>query len=310
MKGNITVNPGIHNLQIFFALGVFLSAIIAISWRLYVGIVTVTSLHAGTTAISHIPKSSVQAPSLNQLEKKHREEWIQLLQRNPQTYMIYRSQVTGHIETIKLTSVTESVTDFEVEVIGSGVCTLFVGVPRAKIDFLLSPVETCGSEGMLPLLSQDRIARMRQQSLLTSDSLRFSESNRLCFSVDSAVFRAACDDSHRVPLVAVLVSKSHIELTVSMCRSTQLTASGIHQYLLSHTSPECIRVSPVYVQNVEECMICYDLRSDTVILDCRHCCMCSTCIARLNEARCIVCRQNFSKYLSIRPRGPFENVSV
>ena len=302
MNSIITKTPGIHNLEIFLALGLLFCACAIVVYRVYSCFLTLAAIKQGTSAISYIPKSSVQAVELNDIEKKHREEWIQMMQTNPRSYMIHRYHVTGHAENVKLVTLAEAgSTELEVEVQGSGICTIFVGVPSAKIDSLISPVQG-GSEGTLPLLSQDRLAQLRQQSLFASDAVRFTQSGKLTFSLESASFCNAFEDRLRIPFLALLVSQSHVELTACVSRSTRFLPSDMHQFLLSHTSADCLRILPVFVQNMEECMICYDLKSDTVILDCRHCCMCSQCIGRLNETRCIVCRQHFTEYLNL-PRS-------
>lgn len=300
MNGIIFKTSGIHNLEIFLALGLLICACALVTWRLYSAFITFAALHQTKCAISYIPKSSVQSVELTNLEKKHKDEWIQLLQTNPRSYMIPRAQITGHTENMKLTNIREYSTEIELEVIGSGTCTLFVGVPKARLDSLIVPAQST-SAGTLPLLSHDCMAQLRQQSLFTSESVRFDQCTKLSISIDSRAFRNACEDPLRISLVAVVGTQSHNEVTTVSCRAEgQFLVSGIHQFLLSHISAECIEIFPVFVQNMEECMICYDSRSNTVILDCRHCCMCSTCIGRLNEPRCIVCRANFSQYLQDR----------
>jgi len=51
-----------------------------------------------------------------------------------------------------------------------------------------------------------------------------------------------------------------------------------------------------------ECLICMEQTRDTVVLPCRHLCMCATCAAtfRLRTSNCPVCRQKVSALLQIQ----------
>ncbi|CAJ1413499.1 unnamed protein product [Effrenium voratum] len=46
-----------------------------------------------------------------------------------------------------------------------------------------------------------------------------------------------------------------------------------------------------------ECMVCYDRRRSVIVLPCRHCSVCVSCLRALRDERCPLCRSTFSAYL-------------
>lgn len=46
-----------------------------------------------------------------------------------------------------------------------------------------------------------------------------------------------------------------------------------------------------------ECMICYERQRSVILLPCRHCSACMTCLLAMREEKCPLCRDPFSAYL-------------
>lgn len=46
-----------------------------------------------------------------------------------------------------------------------------------------------------------------------------------------------------------------------------------------------------------ECMICYDRQRSVILMPCRHCSVCASCLRALREEKCPLCRSTFSAYL-------------
>jgi len=62
-----------------------------------------------------------------------------------------------------------------------------------------------------------------------------------------------------------------------------------------------------------DCMICYARPKNVVLLPCRHCSVCHSCLRSLRDEKCPLCRSNFSSYMTCpvsrgtapaRPQGP------
>ena len=47
----------------------------------------------------------------------------------------------------------------------------------------------------------------------------------------------------------------------------------------------------------EKCVACLEEERDTILLPCRHLCICSQCFELLTLDRCPVCRREFTNYL-------------
>lgn len=52
----------------------------------------------------------------------------------------------------------------------------------------------------------------------------------------------------------------------------------------------------------KECVICYTITKDTVVLPCRHMCLCIQCsqIVRMQTNKCPICRTQVSGFLQIK----------
>jgi len=53
----------------------------------------------------------------------------------------------------------------------------------------------------------------------------------------------------------------------------------------------------------QECIVCLGLEKDTMILPCRHLCLCHSCAIQVSMEmrKCPICRNNISSMLNLRP---------
>lgn len=52
-------------------------------------------------------------------------------------------------------------------------------------------------------------------------------------------------------------------------------------------------------ENENDCMICYARPKNVLMLPCRHCSVCHSCLRSLREEKCPLCRTSFSSYLTL-----------
>eukprot|EP01066_Platyproteum_vivax_P003450 Platyproteum_vivax@DN14373_c0_g1_i1.p1 len=50
--------------------------------------------------------------------------------------------------------------------------------------------------------------------------------------------------------------------------------------------------------NDRDCLICMASPKDTMLLPCRHCCLCYNCLRNLTREKCPICRSNFSAFVT------------
>ncbi|CAE8679030.1 unnamed protein product, partial [Polarella glacialis] len=56
-----------------------------------------------------------------------------------------------------------------------------------------------------------------------------------------------------------------------------------------------------------DCMICYSRPKNVLLLPCRHCSVCHSCLRSLRDEKCPLCRSSFTSYLTLplpRARPP------
>ena len=55
-------------------------------------------------------------------------------------------------------------------------------------------------------------------------------------------------------------------------------------------------------ESQKECVVCYTANKDTVVLPCRHMCLCIDCsqIVRMQTNKCPICRTTVSSFLHIK----------
>ena len=55
-------------------------------------------------------------------------------------------------------------------------------------------------------------------------------------------------------------------------------------------------------ESQKECVVCYEANKDTVVLPCRHMCLCINCsqIVRMQTNKCPICRTTVSSFLHIK----------
>lgn len=89
----------------------------------------------------------------------------------------------------------------------------------------------------------------------------------------------------------------------SPTRQGGLRAEVLHQVVLGDGFAD--RILGIYGFEEEsadgtgevECMICYDRPRSVILMPCRHCSVCCSCLRSLRDERCPLCRSTFSAYL-------------
>lgn len=279
------LTAGAHNLKIFLLASFLVGYAIYFTYRLVIARETARAIRNSAKGISFVPKSSALIQhDFNWLSLRHREEFIRLTQKGPSNNRIDRRILTGHLDNVKF-----SQTGIEIELIGQGEGVVLFDMDIKGFDRILSIDQGRTGSNELPLLTSDRLVQLRNRAKSYGAPFRFSGDQKVLIPDDLS--RSPQED--RVPYVVAISSQSHIELTFFNARSV----CGSVQLLLPYTSSGALHVVPLYFQNVDECMVCYDRKSNTVVLNCRHCCICTDCIAQLRDNRCIVCRRTFTQYL-------------
>lgn len=276
---------GAHNFDVLLFASFFVGYSIYMTYRLVIARDTARAIRLSARGISFVPKSSALIQhDFNWLSLRHREEFIRLTQKGPSNNRIDRRVLTGHLDNVKF-----SQTGIEIELIGQGEGVVLFDMGIKGFDRILSIDQGRTGSNELPLLSSDRLVQLRNRAKNYGAPFRFSGEHKVLIPDDPS----RTVEEERVPYVVAISSQSHIELTFFNTRSV----SGSVQFLLPYTASGAVHVVPLYFQNVDECMVCYDRKSNTVVLNCRHCCICTECIAQLRDNRCIVCRQTFTQYI-------------
>jgi hypothetical protein len=290
---------GIHNLQVIIWTTIWLLFVNILGIRLVQAITARKTVLCSRRGIAYIPKASAELSCFDSLLLRHKEELILGLQQGPRSHRIESRSVTGHVDAVRF-----SPASVEVDVIGSGECVVLFGVSSGNLDTYIraDPLVT-GNPTSVPLISSDRISQLRSRCVEYTAPLSFNRNTKLIFPLPPD-FEETTD---QLPYVILTDIHGFTELTIFQSRS--ITASV--QILTSKSQPGAVHALPIYSQNVDECMVCYDMKSNTVILNCRHCCICTNCIPRLRDNRCIVCRRKFTQYLFLPREGEsVERVNV
>ena len=85
---------------------------------------------------------------------------------------------------------------------------------------------------------------------------------------------------------------------------TSLPLTGVVQRVVMGTANGFLELADVFGLETEgeeggQCVACMSEPKDTIVLPCRHLCVCSDCFDQLPTDRCPVCRTAFSSYLRI-----------
>lgn len=284
MPSTILNTSGEHNAAcILWCITVTIVAVSLAMKIIYAVIMKKTAL---TKGMAYVPSGALGIKSLLWITPRHREEFILLTQSTPRPYALPLRFVPGHVEQVKEVSGSH----VDVEVTGSGECAVLWGVSKE-----------CLKEKQTTLA---RFDALKQYAMVTSELIQFESSKQLRFSMTHA--RDEFFDHEKIPLIVYLISDATIEITtVSRYVRESSDVCAYSQILISES--ESMSIIPIFSQNVDECMVCYDARSNVIILDCRHCCICYTCLQRLRNSRCIVCRHRFNKFLFLPPSGHISN---
>lgn len=267
------MGPGQHNIQI---IGYIVFAVSALGYLIFRGLVLLRTRELLMKAgISFIPQSSVASLQFRILTRSHKQEIMTLLQKTPVSYAIKTAHVPAHVETVK-SLIHGDELKVELEVSGKGECFALIGLTARDL-------EECAYR-------HDYGSLLKQRAASYSSVASFTDSGSVSLSIPIGMETYG-------PITICLTGDNCVEFTVASA------SAQIHQFISIQPHPGLIHIVPIFSQNIDECMVCYDANSNTVVLDCRHCCMCTGCIRHLRDNRCIVCRQNFHQYLYLPRPG-------
>jgi len=222
--------------------------------------------------VSYVPKANIvlATTSRRDIGDNKINEFVRLCLLEPVSHCISLITVKGHCEDIRLNEPGDGV---DVDVIGNGRICLF---------WNLNDVRT--------IMTRDNWGRLGIRPFTTRATIEFARTG---------------EDFVR-SVVAVIISEDEtvMEITRKIFNSTAAVQT---QYIIEDL-PTADSASVVNVQDIftgmgqEECMVCYERRCNTIIVPCRHCSVCTTCMRQLREPRCVVCRHNYHTFLFL-PTG-------
>ena len=296
----IETTVGIQTTQVFFFMASIFAFLFFLLWRLIAIYRSHTLLTIGYRGISYMPKTSLESLEIWGLIPKHQDEFVRLLQKAPQPYLTQLVEVPCHADVLKFDIKPNGDLTVEVHLVPGSVgasCQLFVGVPFTAIE---------------TFVDTQQVDDLRRTSI-TYSGATLSEVAHFSLSLTelSLEYRQQVDQLSMVPLLVLVSNGTHTELTLGFTQSLAQGApvSRTEQLVLSRGSREFIHLKGVFTglgsnQDGDDCFVCYDQKSNTVLIPCRHSCICTRCIRQLREPKCIVCRHHFSEYLFLR-RGEF-----
>lgn len=134
-------------------------------------------------------------------------------------------------------------------------------------------------------LSHDQLQASNLELIATNDALctRITDLER---SLDEAQVRVATTESQRQMITVVRRSEPEPQYQST---STSNLQELINQMEIDELNDLSEKIKE-RIQDLQRCKICLDARSDTLLLPCRHMCMCSACADSYPESNCPVCR--------------------
>lgn len=118
--------------------------------------------------------------------------------------------------------------------------------------------------------------------------------------------RRSGNNDGQVSLLELSTAQAHTQVSFVRFKRSEANNSAIVPEVLQQvvfgddgTAHRVLGVFGFEEENGEEvdCMICYDRPRSVLLLPCRHCSVCSSCLRSLRDERCPLCRAVFSAYL-------------
>lgn len=253
---------GVETVQLYTILWVFGIMFFRLFARFFIAL----RILVNRGGVSFVPKANVEVWDMPLLTHRHQEEFIRLLQKAPQPYEIESVAVSVHVDIVRV-----DVTRIDVHVVGvlnGGWVRVFCGVPLAAIKAWT--------------ISEDT-------DWLASES----ESNSHKFIDSSISFpNTQTETTGTIPVVVIVYQDNQFELTL------WFGPTRVEQFLVAND--KIVSIKGVFTGDADnECFVCYDRKANTVILPCRHSSICTGCVEKLREPKCVVCRSHFAQYLAL-----------
>jgi hypothetical protein len=300
MSTLILTTAGHERFQVVVFLAIFGSIIAFSAYRIIYYLATIRLLEKGYRGISYLPRTSAIVRDLDTWPQARQEEFLVIFQKAPTPHRVDMFEIGGHCDLIKwVSSAATNFIGIEVEVIGSGTCQVFLGVSRDCFVMGGAAQDRANIPTELPLLNTEQI-----RGKYCSDRADFTQSEMLSFPLSSDCLENLRFDNAEIPIVVVTRSGDYVEYTAAFPTSLGGAITNVYQFLrptrsFADTAPSSsISIQGIYTSIEQiECMVCYDKPSNTIVLPCRHCCVCTSCIRQLREPKCVVCRRHFNKFL-------------
>jgi len=263
------------------------------SYRIIYSLATIRMIEKGKRGISYLPRLSLCISELETYPLPRQEEFVVQFQKAPQPYRTEQHVIPVHCDLIKWAG-----SDLDIEAIGAGTCQIFFRVKRDAFVSLLEDGSTAdavhGTE--LPLLNRNIPPSIHQSEIQSF------ENSQMKFSIQTGIFDTINLECEIPIVVALMVNGQVAEYTCAFPSAIGSVMGSIFQFL--PRSGGVLEVKSIYTSiGQEECMVCYDRHANTVVIPCRHCCVCTNCIRQLREPKCVVCRKIFDRFIFL----PFRN---
>jgi hypothetical protein len=263
------------------------------AYRIVYYLAAIRLLEKGYRGISYMPRTSAMLGELSAWPQARQDEFVVMFQKAPIPHRVDVLDVKGHCEAIKWAP-----EGLEIEVVGSGDCQIFFGVDVDSLE-CQRPSFAEESTTSIPLLVSADTIRSQNSSEIVPFS---SETRNIHFP-----FNDEFDSGSRIPIL-IVIRNALVEYTAAFPTDRSTPISNVYQFIRS--SSAVVSIKGVYTSIGQvECMVCYDKPSNTIVLPCRHCCVCTNCIRQLREPKCVVCRRHFNKFLFL-PFQPSQHESL
>lgn len=260
--------------------------------------------------IAYLPGASVESMDLEWLVDSHRTEIIQLLQKAPKPKIIESYLVRSHLDIARVHSLA----------VQQHTSTFDISTPPVSPTLLPPPLDvhivgepaTCRAYAGVTSVAVESFAAAVQRSGMHANALAILQTgctwssgpSEADFTHTFSVPHVQVGDGTLPILLVVSNEPTQVEITLGYPRQIGAPLDRIDQILIETNRREYVAIKGIFAgmgDGPDECFVCYDQKPNTVILPCRHCCICTRCITQLREHKCVVCRQRFNKYLFTQP---------
>lgn len=295
-----------HNLMVFFScLAVGLWAV-----KVVAQILKVKSLGlqlANRRALS-LPGLSVFAWDLQEIIRQHFNQILRIRRTVPPV-PIKRHALSVHIDPGSVT-VNDNSVEFRVDALAPCRVRVFWGSTAAECKELMERVQSeSGVDGISVPAGLDYECTVPHpvhpdllQSFMDTPLIRSARS----MVADTVVPLVIVAEASRMPVVSHVqdepVLQMHGEVSLVRFRSAssnRATPEVFHQVAFGESATCEIEGIFGFEDEETDCVVCYDLPKNVILLPCHHCSVCHPCFTHLRDESCPLCRSPFSAFVTI-----------